>query len=767
MAGKVIIVESPGKIKTIQKCLGKEYIVVSSYGHMRDLPKRELNIDIEGGFIPNYEIKQEQRERIKQLKKIAAKSSIVYLASDADREGEAIAWHIKEALNLAPDQFKRIVFLSITKAAIQKALQEPRTLSQPLIEAQQARRLLDRIVGYGLSPVLWKRVKSKLSAGRVQSVALRLITEKEKEIRKCKRTRFYRVSGTFALSNGEALKAELKETLPDYAAAKDFLTHCKEATFTIEQVVQKEVQRQPPPPLMTSTLQQQAAHQLGYSVTKTMTLAQKLYEKGKITYMRTDSLSLAPEAKQAIKRLITSEYGAKYHTARDYKTKSKSAQEAHEAIRPTNVTAAVVSEDSGEQHLYNLIRMRALASQMSAATLRKTTATIAISTLQTPMAAHGEVVTFPGFMVVFQKENRAVLPPLQQGQQLNPTLLEAREGITKPPYRYSEATLVKKLEELEIGRPSTYRSIIATIQVREYVEKASREGKPQTFTHLSLAAGKIEETTKEEMVGSEKNRLFPTTLGIIVSDFLVAHFQRIMDYTFTAKTEEQLDMIANDKMTWKAMLQRFYTPFEEKVTAANNRRTDANFKMVNRLLGKNPKTGQPITATFSRRYGSQIETTDGKEDHPTIHRFPLPKEKLLQYVTLQEALKIVDSPYPKEVGTFEGHPITLHQGPYGYYLKHHDKNYSAPIEGPGKAPDTLDQAQAIAIIQERRERLKPLKTFAIGGKEVNILNGPYGPYIKVGTKNVRIPKKYVPTDLTAERCEEIIKAAPTKRKRRR
>ena len=765
MAQKIVIVESPGKIKTIQKYLDKSYKVVSCYGHVRDLPKKHIGVDVDRDFVPTYVVTPSQVERIKALQALTDKASFIYLATDDDREGEAISWHVREVLKLPTGKYKRIVFRSITKQAIQQALQAPRDLDRHLIDAQQARRILDRIVGYLLTPVLWKRVTNNLSGGRVQSVALRLIAEKEQEVQAFVSEAKFKVTASFSLPHDNLLKAQLPKDFTTYQEAQEFIQACPPALFFIEEVKQHRIHRAPPPPLMTSSLQQIAAQELGFSVNKTMTLAQKLYEQGKITYMRTDSLHLAPEALVAAKKVICATYGAGYHKKRHYKNKSDQAQEAHEAIRPTRFDVVTLAGDSGIQRLYTLIRRRALASQMQDAAIDKTTATIKISTRPEKLVAKGEVIHFKGFLASYQTEGTSIkshaLPPLQVEQRLERQWIQAHETYTKAPARYNEGTLVKKLEQLGIGRPSTYRSIIATIQQRDYVEMTSREGQAKPCRIIRLDGDDIEEKVIENIFERERNKFFPTSLGMIVNKFLLKYFKNIVNYRFTAHTEIELDRIAQNKLLWKEMLATFYQPFNQQVKAALLKRTNEEAEPngeFSRHLGEDPITKEPVIARLSRKYGPLVQI--GKVSDEKKPRFAsLRPEQLLDYITLEEALALFV--FPRQLGEFEAEPIHVKNGPYGPYIKHRDKFVSI-----GKRYDayTITKEEAIELIELKRVANTPLKTFA-EEPTIAIFRGPYGPYIKTGKKNIAIPKGRDPLILTLADCQEIVAKAPTRKKR--
>lgn len=757
MQTKLVIVESPVKAKTIEKYLGANYQVTSCNGHIRDLPKKEIGIDIKNGFHPTYVVESSKKSLIRELTAAAEKAEIVYLASDDDREGEAIAWHIQETLKIPQKKAKRITFRSITQSAITQSIEHPREIDSHLVDAQQARRVLDRLVGYLLSPILWRKIKGGLSAGRVQSIAVKLIVEQEKKIYAFVPTSMFKVSSQFDLGNGNSLKAELPKALATVEEAKAFLADCQSATFSIATIRQKDAQRAPSPPLTTSTLQQLASQKLGYSIKGTMSLAQRLYEEGKITYMRTDSTHLAPEAHQQIAELIQTTYGDQYYKKRTYQTQSATAQEAHEAIRPTQIDRRVGSDDERAQRLYNFIRQHTLASQMSEAIFKRTTAHVTISTRSETLTAKGEILAFKGFLAAYEHENDKTnkpLPPLQTGQSLLLDYLEARESFTRPPARYTEASLVQKLKELEIGRPSTYEPTISTIQQRGYIEKTSREGKLRSYQTLLLQHGQVSEETKQETTGTESKKLFPTNAAMVVDKFLNSYCSDIMNYDFTATTEKELDKIAHRKLSWQKMLNQFYQHFKKEVDHASE--AENNIKI--RKLGIDPATKEPIIARFTQKHGALIQL--GNMDDEKKPRFSsLQEGQLLDFITLEEALKLFE--LPRKVGEFEQSPITAHIGPYGPYIKHQDKFYS--LYKP-HSPYTIDAATAIHVIEEKRKEPQgPIQEFA-EDPTIKVLTGRYGAYIKTADRNVRIPKDKDPATLTLEECRTIIANAPAKRK---
>lgn len=771
MSKNLVIVESPAKAKTIEGYLGKDYVVKSSYGHVRDLPKGDKAIDIENGFKPTYEISSDKKDVIKELKKLTKDAETVYLASDDDREGEAISWHLQEALKLDQDRTKRIVFREITKNAILSAIQNPRGIDTDLVNAQQARRILDRLVGFEISPVLWKKVKFGLSAGRVQSVAVRLVVEREREIENFEAQSSFKIGSRFLLAGGKILKAELPRKFSTKEEAETFLNSCVGATYEIGKLETKPAKKSPAPPFTTSTLQQEASRKLGYSVAYTMSLAQKLYESGKITYMRTDSVNLSQEAVNGATNEIQAAYGAYFVQNRVFKTKSSSAQEAHEAIRPTNFNQHSIGGNGAEGRLYELIWKRAIASQMADAQLEKTTASIIISSNQDTFQAKGEVIKFEGFLKVYMEstddesedeENQSMLPPLNIGQQLELENMLAKEGFTRHPPRYTEASLVKKLEEMGIGRPSTYAPTISTVQKREYVIKESREGHERTYTELTLKGDQVREATKTEVTGAEKNKLFPTNIAMIVNDFLVDHFRNVVDYSFTAEVEKEFDDIAHGSKKWEEMIKSFYGNFHSQVEAsADVQRADIS---AARELGVDPKTGKNVYARMGR-YGAyaQLGESPEQDSDPKPQYASLRKEQFLENITLEEALDLFK--LPREVGEFEEDIMVANIGRFGPYIRHKGKFVSLKKE---QDPMTVTEEEAIELILNKREEdaNKYIKTFD-EDSEVFVLNGRYGPYIKFGKKNVKIPKDKKPEDLTFDECRELADKAPEKKGRRK
>ncbi len=768
MAKNLVIVESPAKAKTIEGYLGKDYTVKSSYGHVRDLPKGDKAIDIQNNFKPTYEVSADKKEVIRELKKLVKTSDMIYLASDDDREGEAISWHLKEALSLNDTNTRRIVFREITKNAIQNAIQNPRGIDIDLVNAQQARRILDRLVGFELSPVLWKKVKFGLSAGRVQSVAVRMVVEREREIDKFDSTSSFKITANFDLEGGKVLQAELGKRFKTEAEAQEFLDKCVGADFKINDLETKPAKKSPAAPFTTSTLQQEASRKLGYSVSYTMSLAQKLYEAGKITYMRTDSVNLSQEAVNGANAEIASAYGQDFIQNRTYKTKSQSAQEAHEAIRPTNFNAHNLGGSSAEGRLYELIWKRAIASQMADAQLEKTTATIGISTTDETLAARGEVIKFEGFLKVYlestdedeDEDQKSMLPPLTVGQQLALNQMMGKEGFTRPPARYTEASLVKQLEEKGIGRPSTYAPTISTIQKREYVVKEDRDGREREYVELILNNNNVTKSIKKENTGAEKGKLFPTNIAMIVNDFLVEHFENVVDYSFTADVEKEFDDIAQGGKSWEEMIKNFYTKFHAKVEDTDSiERADIS---AARELGVDPKTSKNIYARMGR-YGAYVqlgESPETDEDEKPQYA-SLRKGQFLENITLEDALELFK--LPRNVGELEGKVMTAAIGRFGPYIRHDGKFVSLP---KGLDPLAVTEEEAVELILAKREAdaNKFIKTFD-EDPEMQVLNGRFGPYIKAGKKNVKIPKDKVPEELTYAECKELADKTPEKKGR--
>jgi len=763
----LVIVESPAKAKTIEGYLGKDFKVTSSYGHVRDLPSSEMAIDIENNFEPTYTIPDDKKKLINELKKLAKSSETVYLASDDDREGEAISWHLKEVLALDEQKTKRIVFREITKNAVLNALDNPRGINQDLVNSQQARRVLDRLVGYEVSPILWRMVRPGLSAGRVQSVAVRMVVEREREIEQFQAQSSYKVSAVFNLDGGRELQAQLPKKFSTLEEVRVFLESCKDASFSISDLTKKPSKRKPAAPFTTSTLQQEASRKLGYSVSRTMSLAQRLYESGHITYMRTDSLSLSNQALGAAANTIKSQYGEEYSQTRKFKTKKEGAQEAHEAIRPTNFGVRQAGNDNSEQRLYELIWKRTLASQMAEAQIEKTTASITISTTEEILEATGEVIIFDGFLKLYiestddenDDEKKGMLPPLTVGQNLDLDHIHSREVFTKHPPRYTEASLVKKLEEMGIGRPSTYAPTISTIQKRNYVVKESTDGNEREYKDLVLKDGTLNEQVKKEITGAEKNKLFPTDVAMIVNDFLLDHFPTITDYSFTSDVEKEFDEIATGSRDWNNMINGFYGDFHSRVEESSTL-TRADVRR-DRELGVDPKTGNKVYAKLGR-FGPIIQIGETEsEEKPQFAS--LLKDQRIETITLEEALELFKLPRP--VGNFEDEEVIAAIGRFGPYLRHKGKFYSLTEEDD---PHTVALDRSIEIIKAKREldASRTINEFE-GDPLVQVLNGRYGPYIKVGKKNVKIPKDKEPASLTREECLDLAEKAPEKKGRGR
>ncbi|MCG8322895.1 MAG: type I DNA topoisomerase [Cytophagales bacterium] len=766
MPKKLVIVESPAKAKTIEGYLGSDFKVTSSYGHVRDLKKGDKAIDIENGFKPTYVVSSDKKDVIKELKKLVRDAETVYLASDDDREGEAISWHLKEVLDLDDSKARRIVFREITKNAILNALQNPRGIDHDLVNAQQARRILDRLVGFELSPILWKKIKTGLSAGRVQSVAVRLVVERERDIDKFEVKSSYKVTATFLLDQGKELAADLSTRFTTEEEALSFLEKCKGAEFSIKNLEKKPAKKSPAPPFTTSTLQQEASRKLGFSVAQTMTLAQKLYENGKISYMRTDSLNLSDDAVAGASAEIRSAFGDKYLKTRKFKTKSKSAQEAHEAIRPTDFSAKEAGNDRNEKRLYELIWKRAIASQMAEASLEKTIATIDVSTVEQDFIASGEVITFDGFLKVYiestddeiqDEENKGMLPPLAIGQMLDLDHIRARQGFSRPPARFTEASLVKHLEEMGIGRPSTYAPTISTIQKRGYVEKESRPGKERKYKELILKDGTIQSMEKEEIAGTEKNKLFPTNTAMVVNDFLVTHFPDVTDYSFTAEVEKELDDIAEGNFSWDNMIDVFYGKFHPKVESTEN--IERSQVGSSREIGVDPASGKKVYAKLGK-FGPYVQIGENDDD-PKPRYASLRTGQFIESIKIEEALELFK--LPREIGEFEGEMMIAAIGKFGPYIRHNGKFYSI---GKDQDPLSISEEEAVELIHAKRkaDAEKFIKVFE-ENPEVQVLKGRYGPYIKVGKKNVKIPKGKEPEDLTLEECLELAEKAPARGKR--
>ena len=757
MAKNLVIVESPAKAKTIQKFLGSDYKVMSSFGHIRDLHKKDFSIDIEDGFKPLYEIPEDKEEQVKKLKSEADKADVVWLASDEDREGEAIAWHLFEVLGLTQENTRRIVFHEITEPAILEAIKNPRSIDLNLVDAQQARRVLDRIVGFELSPVLWRKIMPGLSAGRVQSVAVRLVAEREKEIKAFVSEPYYRVAAQFVTEQNDEFTADLNKHLPDHDAAAAFLEDCRQAEYKVKDVTVKPVKRSPAPPFTTSTLQQEAARKLGLSVKQTMRLAQRLYEEGLITYMRTDSVNLSKLALGAISKEIKENVGEQYLKVRHYRTTSKGAQEAHEAIRPTYISNHSITGTPQEKKLYDLIWKRTIASQMADAELEKTTANITVSGRKEIFVAEGEVVKFDGFLKVYfessDDNNQAspelkTLPLLANGDLLKASSISAIQRFTQQPNRYTEASLVRRLEELGIGRPSTYAPIISTIQERNYVEKGEDKGQKRDYEIITLKDGKISTGKKSELFGVEKGKLIPTDVGMVVNDFLVNYFPSIMDYNFTAKVENEFDEVAKGNVVWNKEIADFYDGFHPSISKVSSLRLE--HKVGERQLGTDPNTGLPVMVKIGR-YGPLVQM--GTADDKAKPRFAsLQKGQSIETITLEEALRLFD--LPRDLGVFEDAMVTIGVGHYGPYVKHNGKYVSIPKE---LSPTAISLEEAIELIKAQRENdaKKILKTFD-EEPELMVLNGRYGPYIVYKKQNIKIPKGKDAESLTLEDCRAII-----------
>lgn len=760
MAKNLVIVESPAKAKTIEKFLGKDFVVMSSFGHIRDLPSKDMSIDLENNFEPNYIITEDKVKVVKELKAAVEKAEFVWLASDEDREGEAIAWHLKEALKLDKSKTKRIVFNEITKNAILKAVENPRDIDLNLVNAQQARRVLDRIVGYEISPVLWKKVKPSLSAGRVQSVAVRLIVEREKEINNFKENKTYKVVADFQTTKQALISATLNQRFETKEQALEFLKESSSADFTVQAVETKPSKQSPAAPFTTSTLQQEASRKLGFPVARTMQVAQQLYEAGYITYMRTDSVNLSDLALSQAKELILKEYGEEYFKSRKYSNKIKGAQEAHEAIRPTVLANTDINLDSSAQRLYDLIRKRTIASQMADAKLEKTNITINISNRGEKYLCQGEVILFDGFMKVYQhtandeeeteNTNQKLLPAVNQGEKLQHLTTTATETFNNHPPRYNEASLVKKLEDLGIGRPSTYAPTISTIQKREYVIKMDKPASVREIEIIISQNNSIKQISKKENYGAEKSKLNPTDIGTIVTDFLSQHFTDVIDYNFTAEAEKEFDSIAQGKEDWKNMIRDFYTPFHNEVLASEKTERPSS----ERLLGVEPQSGKNVYAKIGK-YGAMIqigESTD--EEKPRFAS--LTKEQSINTITLEEALNLFK--LPRVVGQYNGMDIIANTGRFGPYISHNKVNASLPKTS---SPMTISLEECIALLEEKNKKQLPIKTFANGAE---LLNGIYGAYIKYNGNNYKIPKTMTAESIDEKALEEIINQEPTNKK---
>ncbi len=752
MAKNLVIVESPAKAKTIEKFLGKDFKVESSFGHISDLPSKELGINVDGDFKPTYEVSKDKKAVVKKLKDLAKKAEIVWLASDEDREGEAIAWHLAETLKLDKETTKRIVFHEITKTAIKKAIENPRGIDYDLVDAQQARRVLDRIVGYELSPVLWRKVKGGLSAGRVQSVSVRLIVERERSIQDFKPVASYRIDAEFSNEDGQAFKAKLPKTFSSKEEAYAFLEKNKTADFKVADLQKKPAKKSPAAPFTTSTLQQEASRKLYFSVSKTMTMAQRLYEAGLITYMRTDSVNLSDEAKKGAQEEIENAYGAKYSQPRNYKGKSKGAQEAHEAIRPTNFATHSVDIDYDQARLYDLIWKRSIASQMSEAQLERTNVKISASTHKETFTANGEVITFDGFLKVYLEgtddedgeQQEGMLPAMNTGETLLNSFISATERYTRAPARFTEASLVKKLEELGIGRPSTYAPTISTIQNRNYVEKGAVDGKERSYTQLKLQHGELTDTLLSEKVGSDKGKLVPTDIGMIVTDFLVNHFENILDYNFTAKVEADFDEIAEGKEDWIKMMKTFYTKFHPQVEDVKE---NADRESGERILGTDPETGKQVSVRLGK-FGPMVQkgTVDDEEKPQFASLSP---EQQLNTITYEEAMDLFQ--LPKNLGHFEDEEVVVNNGRFGPYVKFGAAYVSLP---KGTDPLSVELDDAIVLIKEKQKADAPIYMY----KDLPVQKGKgrFGPYIKWNSMFINVNKKYDWDNLSDDDIVELI-----------
>jgi DNA topoisomerase-1 len=755
MAKNLVIVESPAKAKTIEGFLGKDFLVKSSFGHVRDLAKKGMAVDTDKDFSPVYEVSPDKEKVVAELRKLAKSAEIVWLATDEDREGEAISWHLFETLKLDDDNTKRIVFHEITKPAILKAIQNPRTIDKHLVDAQQARRILDRLVGFELSPILWKKIKPSLSAGRVQSVAVRLIVEREREILNHKSVSSFKVSALF-LAGSAAFKAELKSNFTSRDEAMTFLQKCRNAVFTVNGLDTKPAKKSPAAPFTTSTLQQEASRKLGFSVKRTMSVAQRLYESGKITYMRTDSVNLSDLAMEMAAGVIKNNFGEKYVNPRRYKTKSKGAQEAHEAIRPTYMENSSIDGERDEMRLYDLIWKRTLASQMADAELEKTTAQIGTAATTETFVAQGEVIKFDGFLKVYMESSddegddnekqEGMLPAMSVGQQLGLENITATQRFTHHPPRYTEASLVKKLEELGIGRPSTYAPTISTVQDRGYVVREDREGKPRNYDVLTLKSGAINEEIRTENTGAEKSKLFPTDIGMVVTDFLQQYFPQIMDYNFTASVEEEFDRIAEGEMDWRKMLKDFYRPFHQEVEKTSETSERASGE---RLLGVDPNTGKNVYARIGR-FGPLAQI--GESDDENKKFASLRKDQRLEMITLEDALELFK--LPRISGQYEGKDMKIAIGRFGPYIQHNSAFYSIPKTDD---PMSVSVERCIEIIEAKRkaDAEKEIKVFAPERPDVRLLNGRWGPYLAIGKDNFRLPKGTDPLTLSLQDCLQL------------
>mgnify|MGYP002344040070 FL=1 len=766
MAKNLVIVESPAKAKTIEGYLGKDFVVKSSFGHVRDLAKKGEAIDIENGFAPKYEVSPDKKQVVAELKKLAKEAEVIWLATDEDREGEAISWHLYETLNLAKKTTHRITFNEITKPAITRAIESPREINKELVDAQQARRILDRLVGFELSPVLWRKVRPSLSAGRVQSVAVRLIVEKEREIEKFQSESFYKVVAEFKTDKGK-IKANVSRQLKSEEEAAKLLEECKTGGFAIADLTRKPVTKRPVAPFTTSTLQQEASLKLGFTVSRTMSVAQRLYESGRITYMRTDSVNLSDTAVNGAKAEIEKAYGSEFSNPQQYTTKSSGAQEAHEAIRPTDFSVHNVEGESDQERLYELIWKRAISSQMSNAELERTTIKIEANGVSETFQAKGEIIKFEGFLKVYlesniedleEEEDSGLLPDVTEGEIVQQEYVSATQRFSRPPARYVEASLVKKLEGLGIGRPSTYAPTISTIQKRGYVEKPDRPGTERSYKRMTLTGGEVSTEMLSETTGKEKNKLAPTDIGIVVTDFLSEHFGRIMDYNFTAKVEEEFDEIAKGLTQWTKMLEEFYKPFHDNVedTLENSERATGE-----REIGVHPESGRRIIARIGR-FGPMVQIGDEQVDGEKPEFASLRANQSINSITLEEALDLFK--LPRTLGEMEGQPVKANVGRFGPYVQLGKLFASIPKE---EDPMTIDFDRAVELIKEKREAdaKKIIKTFP-ENEDVQLLNGRWGPYLKIGRKNFKLPKDVEPEKLTLEQCIEISENQPAPRKGR-
>ena len=768
MSKNLVIVESPAKAKTIEGYLGKDFVVKSSYGHIRDLAKGNESVDVEQGFEPQYIVADDKKQLVKELKQAAAKAEIVWLATDEDREGEAISWHLYETLKLKPESTKRIVFSEITKNAILKSIEHPRTVDINLVNAQQARRILDRLVGFDLSPVLWKKVKPGLSAGRVQSVAVRIIVEREREIAAFQSKADFRVVGEF-IADGLNVKAPLNQRFQSEADAHAFLTDCTSAEHKVVSLVTKPAKRKPTAPFTTSTLQQEASRKLGFSVSRTMRVAQGLYESGLITYMRTDSTNLSDDAVKQAKNVITQEYGKEYSNPKQFKgKKSKGAQEAHEAIRPSDLSRKAMTGERDQERLYDLIWKRTVASQMADAELENTTATIDVSTRSELFAAKGQVITFEGFLKVYlegkdeegdEQEQDGRLPAMKEGQILNRTRIIATQRFSKHAPRYTEASLVKRLEELGIGRPSTYAPTISTVQKRGYVEKADRDGTPRDFRVLTLEGGSVKDQTDTENTGVERAKLFPTDIGMVVNDFLLKHFVQIMDFNFTAEVEEKFDVIAQGQMDWRNMLKDFYQGFKKNVDETQENAERASGE---RILGKHPESGKTVLVRIGR-YGPLAQIGDPEDEEKEFAS--LLKSQSLESITMEEALDLFK--LPRKLGELDGKVISAAIGRFGPYVRHDGSFVSLKVdEGDDPYTVTLERATELVLAKRAADAKALIKVFE-EDETVRIIEGRWGPFIKAGKVNARIPKDEDALSIDWARAQELIEEAAKRPKGRK